>query len=133
MLKSLCYKGIFLLFLSFLLVGLSGCGNTKEIKQSEAIGNLAPEDFLEDGDADIFILGGIVYSNAEHVDWVKELDYTLGEEVGEITKQTDKAEDFENGTSTKLTIGTKIYKTDTLIYIAVVDDKEIPYIKMIEG
>ncbi|SDJ79324.1 hypothetical protein [Sediminibacillus albus] len=131
--NSLFNKGTFLLFLVVLLVGLAGCGNSQENTQSEVIGNPTPEDFLEDGNADIFLLSGIVYSNVEHVDWVKELDYTIGEEVGEITKQTDKAEDFGNGTSNILPIGTKIYETDTQIYIAIVNDKEIPYLKMLEG
>lgn len=69
----------------------------------------------------------------ENVDWVQELAYTLGEEIGEITKQTDSAQEFENGTSNKLPVGTKIYRTDTPLYIAIVDGKEIRYMEMIEG
>ena len=84
-------------------------------------------------DADIFLLNGIVHSNMENVDWVQELAYTLGEEIGEITKQTDSAQEFENGTSNKLPVGTKIYRTDTPLYIAIVDGKEIRYMEMIEG
>ncbi|WP_053075118.1 hypothetical protein [Ornithinibacillus californiensis] len=135
MLKCFSRKGKFLLFLTILLVVLSGCGNTQGNRQSETIGNPTPKDFLEDGNADIFVLDGIVYSNVEDVDWVKESDYTIGEEVGEITKQSDKANEFENGTSNKLPVGTKIYETDTQIYIAIVDvdGKEIPYLKMLEG
>jgi|SRR5690606_17678727 len=133
MLKCFSRKGKFLLFLTILLVVLSGCGNTQGNTQSETIGNPTPKDFLEDGNADIFVFDGIVYSNVKDVDWVKESDYTIGEEVGEITKQSDKANEFENGTSNKLPVGTKIYETDTPIYIAIVDGKEIPYLKMLEG
>ncbi|WP_053219993.1 hypothetical protein [Virgibacillus senegalensis] len=131
--KSLFNKGTFLLILVVLLVGVAGCENPQENKQSEVIGNPTPEDFLEDGNTDIFVLGGIVYSNVEHVDWVKELDYIIAEEFGEITKQTEKAEDFSNGTSNILPIGTRIYETDTQIYIASVNDRKIPYLKMVEG
>jgi hypothetical protein len=131
--KTLFHKGTFFLLLLVLIVGLVGCGNTQENTQSKVTVSPTPEDFLEDGDVDIFVLDGIVYSNVEHVDWVKKLDYTMGEEVGEITKQTDKADAFENGTSNKLPIGTKIYETDTDIYIAIVNNKEIPYLKMLEG
>ncbi|MGP4039218.1 hypothetical protein ACTWP4_04815 [Gracilibacillus sp. D59] len=133
MLKSLCLTEKFLLCLTILLIVLSGCKNNQENTQSETIGNPTPKDFLDDGNADIFVLGDIVYSNVEDVDWVKELNYTIGEKVGEITKQTDKAKDFKNGTSNKLPIGTKIYETDTPIYIAIINDMEIPYLKMIEG
>ncbi len=69
-------RTLLLLFVIF-LVSLTGCNNDQGNTQSEVIGNPTPKDFLEDGNADIFMLGGIVYSNVEHVDWVKELDYEL--------------------------------------------------------
>lgn len=60
---------------------------------------------------------------------------TIGEEVGEIKKQTDDGEKFENFTASKLTVGTKIYEPveDSSIYIVKVDDKEIRYLGLIEG
>ncbi|AGX02886.1 hypothetical protein B14911_16285 [Bacillus sp. NRRL B-14911] len=97
------------------------------------IDNPAPKDFLSDDSADIFLLGGIVYSNAQDVDWVSDLEYQLGEQIGEITKITDKAGSFKNGTANILPVGTKIYETDTPAYIANVDGEEIPYLKQIEG
>ncbi|WP_430789623.1 hypothetical protein VBD025_04325 [Virgibacillus flavescens] len=108
---------------------LSACGTS----QSETNGNPAPKDFLEQENADIFMLGSIVYSNVEDVEWVQELDYNIGEQIAEISEQTDNAGDFTNGSATKLPVGTKIFKTDKAVYIAVVDSKEIPYLKMIEG
>jgi hypothetical protein len=126
-------KRNFLLFLMAFLVVLSGCGSSQENSQSGVIGNPTPKDFLEDGNADIFVFNNIVFSNVQHISWVKELDYTKGEVIGEITKQTSEANEFENGTSNKLPIGTKIYATDTQIYIAIVDGEEIPYLKMLEG
>jgi hypothetical protein len=62
-----------------------------------------------------------------------ELDYELGEVMGEITRQTEKAIRFKYGTANKLPIGTKIYRTNTPVYIAIVDGEEIPYLKMVEG
>ncbi len=122
--KSFCLKEKFLLFLCLSLVVLSGCVTN---------GNPTPTDFLKNSKADIFVLDDIVYSNVENIDWVKELDYTIGEKIAVITKQTNKAKGFENGTSNKLPVGTIIYETDTPINIAIVDGKELPYLKMIEG
>ncbi|SDO69612.1 hypothetical protein [Halobacillus aidingensis] len=122
-------KVLFLLCFLFLL--LAGCNSS--INESETLGNPTPKDFLKNENADIFLLGGIVYSNAQDVEWVGELDYRLGEQIGEVTKQTDKASSFSNGTANKLPVGVKIYDTNTPVSIAIVDDKHIPYLKMIEG
>lgn len=96
-------------------------------------GNPTPKDYLNHEDADIFLLGDHVYSNAEDLDWVSELEYELGEELGEITNQADKASEFKDGTANKLPIGTKIFNTNTPAYIAIVNGKGIPYLKMVEG
>lgn len=117
--------GRLVFFITSLLMVLSGCQEANK-------GNPTPKDFLGSSDSDIFILDGIVYSNAQDLEWVKELTYILGEQVGEVTKRTDKAMNFKSGTSNKLPVGTKIYKTDTLAYIVVVDGKEIPYLGMYE-
>ncbi|RYI27618.1 hypothetical protein EVU96_17755 [Bacillus infantis] len=115
-----------LLPISMLCIFLVGCNNG-------LIDNPAPKDFLSDDSADIFLLDGIVYSNAQGVDWVSDLEYQLGDQIGEITKITDKARSFKNGTANILPVGTKIYETDTPAYIANVDGEEIPYLKQIEG
>lgn len=119
------YRGKFLLLIMVIIV-LSGCGK-------HVIGNPVPGDFLNKDSADIFLLEGTVFSNVEEVDWIKELDYTIGKEVGEITKKTDKVKEFRDGSSNILPVGTKIYDTDTEVYIAIVDGEEIPYLKMLEG
>ncbi|WP_188455751.1 hypothetical protein [Virgibacillus oceani] len=113
-----------------LLIILFGCSQGNRYNTT---GNPTPEDFLENKDADIFLLDGIVFSNAQDVEWVAELEYKLGKRIGEITKQTDNASRFKDGTANKLQVGTKIYETDTPAFIAIVNDKEIPYLKMIEG
>lgn len=95
--------------------------------------NPTPKDYLGKDDADIFLLNGYVFSNAQDVGWVTELEYELGKQVGKITKQSDKASEFKNETANKLPIGTKIFETDTQAYIAIVDGKEVPYLKMVEG
>ena len=119
-------KLVSLLVSMILLLVLTGC-NTG-IK-----GNPTPKDYLGNADADIFVLEGIVYSNVEDVDWVQESDYTLGKQVDEITKQSSKAWNFNNGTSNKLPVGTKIYATDLGFVIAIIEGEEIPYLGQYEG
>jgi hypothetical protein len=99
-------------------------------------GNPTVEEILQNNkDADIFMLNGVVYTNAEDIEWVNAKKLTLGEEVVEISKQTTDSNKIENGTATKLPVGTKIYepleKGD--IYIAVVEGKEIRYLGLREG
>jgi hypothetical protein len=114
-----------LLCISILFIFLFGCNGAK--------GNPTPKDFLKNESADIFLLDGIVFSNAQDIEWVSDLEYKLGEQIGYITKQRDKARSFKDGTANKLPVGTKIYETDTPAYIAIVNGKEIPYLKMLEG
>ncbi|MFE8699907.1 hypothetical protein ACFYKX_04640 [Cytobacillus sp. FJAT-54145] len=113
------------------LILLVGC--TNEHTSSPFISNPAPKDFLNNNDADIFLLDRYVFSNAEDVEWVRELEYELGEQIGEITEQEEIASKFRNGTANILPIGTKIFETNTPVYIAVVKGKEIRYLKMVEG
>ncbi|MCM3667347.1 hypothetical protein M3204_23515 [Mesobacillus subterraneus] len=117
--------------LSILIIFLVSCNNN--YLSSPSISNPTPKDYLKNEDADIFLLDGYVFSNAEDVEWVTELEYELGGQVGEISKQADKASKFKNGTANKLPIGTKIFETNTPAYIAIIGEKEIPYLKMVEG
>jgi hypothetical protein len=117
-----------LLIYSILILVMFTAGCNTGIK-----GNPAPKDFLKNAKADIFMLEDIVYSNAQNIEWVQQLDYKVGEQVGEITKQTDKAIVFTNGVSNKLPVGTKIYRTNNAVYIAVIEGEEIPYLAMLEG
>lgn len=119
------------LLLSILFILLVGCNNDNS--GSPSTSNPTARDYLEYDNADIFLLDGYVFSNAQDVEWVTELEYKLGEQVGEITKQADKASSFKNGTANKLPVGTKIFATDTPAYIVIFDGEEIPYLKMTEG
>ncbi|RIW28951.1 hypothetical protein D3H55_20515 [Bacillus salacetis] len=96
-------------------------------------GSPAPSDYLKSEGADIFMLDGYVYSNVQRLEWVKETEYSLGEQIGEITKQTTNSFGFDDGDANILPVGTKIYETDSPITIAVVDGKEIAYMKQVEG
>jgi len=116
-----------------LLLLLTGCSSVPETNSKLVTGNPTPEDFLQYEDADIFQLNGVVYSNADDVEWVLKTNYTVGDEIGEITKQSDEARSFSNGTANVLPVGTKIYDTDAPFLIVVINDKEIPYLPMIEG
>ncbi len=115
------------------IVFILSCSDNDEKENVEFIGNPTAEDFLDESDADIFVLDDIVFTNAEEVDWVLELDYELGEKVGEISKHAEAAADFDNEAANRLPIGTEIYQTNTEAFIAVVEGKEIRYLPMIEG
>jgi len=129
-LNQLVKIGLILIVVSLVSLGLTGCA----VENNQAVlGNPTPKDFLKNEDSDIFVLENIVYSNAQDLEWVKDLDYTLGVQVGEITKVSKKATGFSNGTSNKLPVGTIIYRTNTPAFIAVVNGKEIPYLMMLEG
>ncbi|WP_345239316.1 hypothetical protein [Pontibacillus salipaludis] len=121
-----------ILSLIIMFVLLVGCNDGTTVHLSTKSNNPTPKDYLE-SDTDIFLLSGYVFSNAQDVDWVKELEYELGEQIGEITKQSEQASQFTNGTANKLPVGTKVFKTDTQAYIAIVEDEEILYLKMVEG
>lgn len=122
-------------FISFLLIACNA-QTIKEHKENITKGNPTVADILLDNtDADILLLNGIVYKNAVDIAWVNEEDLTLGKEVAVIKKQTKDAEEFTDGVATKLNVGTKIYKSvgNGNIYIAVVKGKEIRYLGLIEG
>jgi PBP1b-binding outer membrane lipoprotein LpoB len=126
-----------ILVVLLLAMAIVACSNQATPKEPEIVlDNPTPEEILaENENADIFVLNGIVYSNAEDIEWVNEKELTLGEEVGEIKKQTSNSDEFENYTATLLPVGTKIYqpveKGD--IYIVRVDGKEIRYLGLREG
>lgn len=119
--------GRVLFFVSLLLLLLLGCSNVM------VTGNPTPKDMLKNRDADIFLLEDIVYANAQDIKWVIESEYSLGEQVGEITKQKESAFNFNNSTANKLPAGTKIYETGKGFKIAIVHGMEIPYIPLLEG
>ncbi|WP_079477590.1 hypothetical protein [Halobacillus salinus] len=125
------FRFISIVFLCFLLVA---CGTEPQTTpDSNATENPSPADFSKEEQADFFVIDGVVYSNVEGAQWAEGLEYTLGEQLGEIKKQRTDEEEFESFTASQLPVGTKIYETDTRLYIAIVDNKEIPYVKMIEG
>lgn len=122
-----------LLVVALLISGCNGISNEITIESS---GNPTAEEILsENPEADIFMLGDLIYSNAENIDWVSEQPLTIGEEIAEIAAQTSESDEFENGTATRLPIGTKIHEATERedIYIAVVDGEEIPYLSLVEG
>jgi hypothetical protein len=67
---------------------------------------------------------------------VNDLDVHVGREVAEITAQTESANKFNNGTATKLPVGTKIFEPTEqrgAILIAVVNGEQIKYLGLVEG
>ncbi len=118
-------------------MALVACTNQSNHERSgNVIDNPTVEQvLLEDKNADIFLLNDIVYINGEDVEWVNDLELTLGQEIGEIKKQSNDSDSFENFTATKLTVGSKIYETveQSDIYIVKINDEEKRYLPLIEG
>ncbi|MED4850810.1 hypothetical protein NST11_04865 [Caldifermentibacillus hisashii] len=111
-------------------------GGEINLNKVEPTGNVTIREVLEENkDADIFYLNRMVFINAENIDWVKNIDQTIGEEVAQIKKQTVDPEQFDGGTASKLAVGTKIYKLANHpgpVYLAVVDGETIPYLGLME-
>jgi len=123
------------LLLIFLLVLITGCMNTNEDKIAvDVIGNPDAKEILSsDPDADIFMFRDLIYET--NIEWVDELVLTPNEEIGEIKKQTSIAEDFLNGTSNYLPVGTKIYSSKEREDILLVETNGVmlKYYALVEG
>lgn len=131
-----------------LLTLITGCSSETQTKntvgtkdgdnvhETNTIDNPTADEVLtKHKQTDIFLMNGIVYVNAEEIDWVIDLDLTIDEEVMEIIRRSDNGKDFIEGTASILPIGTKIYKPLEKgdIYIAIVDGKEVRYFGLREG
>lgn len=46
------------------------------------------------------------------VEWLENIDLEQGEKIGKVIKQTKRARNFKNGTSTHLPVGTEIYRAE---------------------
>ncbi len=122
---------------SMFITACAGSNPEDAKTHSAAVGNPAAEQILrEDRNVDIFMFGGIVYQNAEQVDWVRELQLTPGQQVGEIKKRYRDGDKFENEMSTRLPEGTKIYapkeKNGALLLVET-NGQPIKYLGLIEG
>jgi hypothetical protein len=91
----------------------------------------------ENNNADIFIFNNVVYVNASEIQWVQNLNLTIGEKVGSITNVYKSRSKFTNGTATKLLVDTEIFKAlgdrSNEVLLAKVDDRIIIYLALVEG
>jgi hypothetical protein len=136
---------IVLLLLSFVLASCGGertstgeKGGEEEI--GEGVKNEAKMDITElptvdellesNPNADLFILNGIIYNNAQNIEWVNKLELEIGSEVAEIKQQSTNPQELKDYAATILPVGTKIYEPTDFrgpVYIAVVNGTEIRY------
>lgn len=123
-----------LLFI-FLFMLLTGCMNAQEDNITvKVIGNPDASEVLSlDSNANIFMFRDLIYKTG--IDWVDELVLTPNEEIGEIKNQTSIAEEFLNGTSNVLPVGTKIYssKEQEDILLVEIDGAILKYYALVEG
>ncbi|WP_052245762.1 hypothetical protein [Sporosarcina sp. ZBG7A] len=87
----------------------------------------------QEPDADILQWQGSVYQ--ADVEWIQELELTKNELLGEILYNSQIPEDFQDGTATKLPIGSVIYSTNEGgMYVLVEVDGELrKYLLLTEG
>ena len=122
------------------LILITGCsqsvGNNAK-SRAEATHNPTAEEVLtQNADADIFQFQGIVYENADHVDWVQQEKLTSGERVGKITKPYQEGLPFEDGMATKLPEGAEIFepaKKSGPVLIVKWSGNEKRYLGLLEG
>jgi PBP1b-binding outer membrane lipoprotein LpoB len=126
-----------------LLIGLlmlTGCSQSKEINSAQPNDTThnptAKEILLQNPNADIFQLNGIIYSNADKIEWVQQVDLTLEKTLATIKKQYEDGMNFEDQMATQLPVGAEIYepvKKSGAILIVKIKDVEIRYLGLIEG
>lgn len=105
------------------------------IKEPRTSKHIIQEIMENNNNADIFYFNQIVYINAEDYNWVQSLELKVGEEIGEIKKNSKTPGSFSDWTATNLPIGTKLYKVENYpgpIYLAVIDGQTIPYLAIME-
>ncbi|MFD0712700.1 hypothetical protein [Paenibacillus sp. GCM10027626] len=126
----------------FCLVILTGCtqseqGSAGNLTETLTTHNPTAKEILaKTPNADIFQLGGIVYSNASDIDWVQAAKLTIETSIGTIKKEYKDGIAFEDEMATKLPAGTEIYepvKNSGPILIVKLNGKEIRYLGLLEG
>ncbi|RNA69831.1 hypothetical protein EBO34_07825 [Alteribacter keqinensis] len=104
---------------------------------SSGIGNPTAGDILSDNpNADILQWDGIVYSNVNDAEYVRELGHEPVEKLGEIERQSGSRWFFRDRSATHLPEGTNIFnvnKGGIYYLIGVADDEEIVYRALVEG
>lgn len=112
---------------------LTGCTEAGTITDTSSKPPNAEEVLDQEPDADIFQWQGSIYQ--ADVEWVQELELTKNELLGEILYNAEIPRDFQDGTATKLPIGTMIYSTNEGgLYILVEVDGELrKYLLLAEG
>lgn len=87
--------------------------------------------------SDYFVIDGVLYSNIQNDPQQEEYEYVKGDAFGEILYNTEERDlsKLDNGSASNLPVGTVLYKfpEDATIILAEVDNKLIPYIKIVEG
>lgn len=84
--------------------------------------------------ADFFIMNKTVYISAVDIDWVKELALKEGKVLGKVNKTVVK-KNFKDWNATRLEVNTEIYESEGRedIVLVKIQDKYIPYLKLVEG
>ena len=106
------------------------------VKSTSTANPTAKEVLSSNKDADIFMWNSTIYINAIDNEWVHDQKFDHLELIGEITKQFNEGDSFDDGTATQLPLGTKIYTPSPrqgAILIVKRNNQEMRYLGLIEG
>jgi hypothetical protein len=69
------------------------------------------------------------FSNGSELEWVQEKEFSKGEQIGKITKTTNKSHQFKSCVASKLPVETKTFRANdgTSILIVEYNNKEVIY------
>lgn len=124
------------LFMILLFAVVAGCGNQNDPEEvtSSTSHSLAEETLLRDPSADFFIFNDRVYVRNEELTNRQD---KLGEALGEIESNYIAEKEFKNLMSTKLPIGTKIYRIEGEVsldrVLVKLDNMFAIYVALVEG
>ncbi|KYG29625.1 hypothetical protein [Alkalihalobacillus trypoxylicola] len=117
-----------------MLLSLSNCSLNSDQEIVVSTGEITASDVLEgDPAADIFQYEEVIYQT--NIRWVDELDLTKDAELFEITEQHERYQNFEDGASNKLPVGTKVYsaKEREDVLLVEIDGELQKYYQIVEG
>ncbi|KKI91185.1 hypothetical protein WQ54_16230 [Bacillus sp. SA1-12] len=124
---------LFYVLIALALFTITGCSNVGETTKV-SIDNIDAEEVLTlDPDADIFQFDGVIYRT--NIDWVEKLSLTMDVQIGEIKTRNDTNTDFNNETSNKLPVGTKIFSAKERgdILLVELNGETLKYLAILEG
>ncbi len=123
--KVMIFFAICITFIGLAFFALDGRFSTS----IGAVGNPTVSEILKGNpDADILKLDGLVYTNTTELPWTRDMDFTKGDLIGKVNRQTTNTWWFFNLYASKLPKGTKVYTANENEY----EDGDAPWAVLVE-